>query len=785
MPAVALWLAMTALSPGADTQPAPEDVAFFEKKVRPLLVERCHSCHSTQAKKKRGGLLLDARTAILTGGDSGPALMPSKPEESLLVKAVRNTDAMLHMPPTGKLGPGEIAILEEWVRRGAPYPGPAATTAKAGINLAEGRKFWSLQKPKLIAPPTLKNPGWARRRIDLFLQAEMVKQGLHPSPAAEPRELARRIYFDLVGLPPTPEEVEAFVKDIRPDAVERLVDRLLASPTHGERWGRFWLDMTRYRDIGEEWADVKAPAWVYRDWTVRAFNEDLPYDQFVIKQLAADMLPDADPRDRAALGLIGLSPTYWKELQLDSDVIKAVVADEWEERITTLGSMFLGMTIACARCHDHKFDPITQADYYAIAGVLASTRLTDRPLLADAAVEPARKARQQTAELEQEIDKLKKTKPQPPQADQRIAEMSAKVKVLRQTPLFDYPAAPAVDEASLTVLPDGPNRTKLVYQPAQAQNVAMHIRGNPANLGSIVPRRFLSVLSPETPRPFTQGSGRLELAKALVTEGAPLTARVIVNRVWKHHFGAGIVDTPSEFGAQGSRPTHPELLDDLTARFIAEGWSLKWLHREIVLSAAYRQTSFASKNQTNAASGARSAQAVDPDNRFLWRANRRKLEIEAWRDAMLAVGGSLEMRGGGAPAELSDPGNRRRTLYGSVKRRELHDLLRLHDFPDPTIHSPTRLPTTTALQQLFVLNSPFIQQQSTILAQRLQKEMPAGNGERIQRAYQLLFGRAATDGQVKLGLEFLEGSKSPAEAEGLWRQYTQVLLGNNEFLYID
>ncbi len=711
--------------------PSAADLAFFESRVRPLLVERCHQCHSAKAKKQRGGLLLDSRAGVLEGGDTGPAVDPARPEASLLLKAVGYTDTALQMPPTGKLPAREIAVLEEWVRRGAPMPEAGGPAGSRGIDLAEGRKFWSFQQPRSIAPPPVSDSAWPLRRIDSFVLAELDKHGLRPSAPASRRVLIRRVSFDLVGLPPSPEEVEAFVNDPDPAAYERLVDRLLASPQYGERWGRFWLDLARYCDVTESWSESKAQPWRYRDWVVGALNEDLPYDRFVQKQIAADLLPEAAPADRAALGFLGLSPNYWKELKLAPDVIKTVVAEEWEERIGALTGTFLGLTVACARCHDHKFDPITTQDYYALAGVLASTRVADRPLLPDA--EAARLAR-----------------PLP----------------------RDVPLAAAVDDAGQFVLADGPNKTKVEYRPGVARDLAVQVRGNPASNGPVVPRRFLAVLSSDPPRPFRQGSGRLELAQALVREGAPLASRVIVNRVWKHHFGVGLVETPSDFGRQGARPSHPELLDDLAARFMAEGWSLKWLHREVLLSATYRQAS--------AHDGAR--HAVDPDDRWLWRMPRRRLEVEAWRDAMLAASGDLVREVGGPPQDLGDARNRRRTLYGTVKRRDLHDMLRLNDFPDPTATSAGRVPTTTPLQQLFVLNSPFVQRQAATLARRLAADEPGGTEARVRRAYALLFGRPPRDREVRLALDFLGEARGSVPA---WASYCQALLGSNEFLFID
>jgi hypothetical protein len=750
------------------------DYEFFEKKVRPVLFRRCYTCHSTKAKKVRGGLLLDSRAALLRGGDSGPAAVAGQPDKSLLLKAISYRDERLQMPPKGKLPPREIALLTEWVRRGLPFPDSAPTlAARKSIDLAAGRRFWSFQPLKTQPLPATRDGTWAAQCIDAFVLAELERHGLAPSPRAERRTLIRRACFDLIGLPPTPAEIDAFVNDPRPDAYVRLVERLLASPRYGERWGRFWLDLTRYSDIPEPWMTTKAKAHLYRDWVVQALNEDLPYDRFVQLQLAADQMPEARPTDRAALGFLGLSPTYWKELKLDKDVIKTVVAEEWEDRIHTVCSTFLGLTVACARCHDHKFDPISTEDYYALAGVFASTKAADQSLLPAAVAARAQQARDRIAALKKQIDGLWAKKPAPPNVVQQIIHYQAEIEWLKQTPGFDMPPAYGVEDASLYVLPDGPHRTKLEYRKGP-QDVAVQIRGNPASLGPVVPRRFVTVLCPDTPKPFQQGSGRLELARAITREGGPLAARVIVNRVWKHHFGVGLVDTPDDFGHEGARPSHPQLLDDLAARFVAAGWSLKWLHREIMLSATYRQSSGHNARKL----------ALDPDNRWLWRMNRRRLEVEAWRDAVLAVSGSLEDRLGGPPSDLADANNRRRTLYGTVKRRDLNDLLRLYDFPDPIAHSPGRTPTTTPLQQLYVLNSPFVAQQSLALARRLQQE---GSVEgRVRRAYVLLFGRAATDKEVKLAREFLTTGKSgDAVPETVWQQYAQVLLGSNEFLFVD
>jgi cytochrome c553/FtsZ-binding cell division protein ZapB len=752
----------------------PADRDFFEKKVRPLLFETCQKCHSTQANKRKGGLLLDSRDSLLQGGDSGPAVVPGEPEKSLLIQAVRYKTAELQMPPTNKLAPAQVAILEEWVRRGTPFPEAGSTaTVRQGIDLVQGRKFWSFQPPKTTELPKVKDAAWPRQRIDTFVLAEMEKHSLTPSPTASRRTFIRRLTFDLTGLPPTPDEINAYLNDQAPDPNSRLVERLLASPSHGERWGRFWLDLVRYCDVPESWFESKGQPWFYRDWVVRAINADMPYDRFIRMQVAADLLPGTEPRDRAALGFLGLSPTYWKELKLDPTVIRTVVAEEWEERIQTLTGSVLGLTVACARCHDHKFDPISTQDYYALAGILASTRQVDRSVLGDAETATITQAHGKVQQLQKEVEQLQAQKTDQQAVRQRIEDLRRQIEQIRQsTPNFATYLAPGVDDASLNVLPDGPHKTRLEYKPGVAQDVAVQIRGNPANPGPVVPRRFIAVLSHDSPPVSGHDSGRLQLAYALVAEGAPLAARVIVNRVWKHHFGSGLVDTLSDFGAQGSRPTHPELLDDLAARFIQNGWSLKWLHREIVLSATYAQASSHDAGK----------HAIDPGNRYFWRMKRRTLEVEAWRDAMLAVSGSLKPNIGGPPLSLADPNNQRRTLYGSVHRRELDDMLRLYDFPDPVAHSPGRIPTVTPLQQLFTLNSPFPRQQAVALVHRLEKEVPGSDEQRVQRMYLLLFGRPATIGQVKIGLDFLGVGPDKPER---WQQYAQALLGSNEFLFVD
>lgn len=773
------WVATVA---AAETAPTPEDLEFFEKRVRPVLVERCYGCHSAKSEKLKGNLRLDHRDAILRGGDIGPAAIPGEPAKSLLIEAIGYKSETIQMPPAGKMPDAEIAALTEWVRRGLPFPTTeAAETKRATIDWDAGRKHWAFQPLRELTGSErhagMPSDSDVRTAIDPLIASARQRQGLAPSKIAERGTLIRRVTFDLLGLPPTADEVDAFIADDAPDAYERLVDRCLASPRHGERWGRFWLDLVRYCDVPEQWREGEAQAYWYRDWVVRAFNRDLSQREFVRRQLAADQIADLSPDELAALGFIGLSPTYWKELKLDHLVIQQVVAEEWEERIEALGGAFLGLTLACARCHDHKFEPVSSEDYYALAGIFASTKQEDLPVIPAADAQRARQARARVKQLQQEADKLFAQKPPTDEAKQQAEKLRAEIDELRRaTPYFDVLPAYGVAEASLHVLPDGPHRTKLEFRAGQPQDVAVQIRGNPARLGPVVPRRFLTVLSPQSPEPFRTGSGRLELADAIVSDAGPLTARVWVNRVWKHHFGRGLVTTPSNFGTQAELPSHPELLDDLAARFVSHDWSNKWLHRELVTSATYRQSSQHDARRD----------AVDPENVWLSRMSVRRLDVEAWRDAMLAATDEWDASLGGPARELTEPRNVRRTIYGTVRRRELSDLLRLFDFPDPVTHAAARQPTTTPLQQLYLLNSPFMLQRSEALVRRVTASAPDDAAAQVTAAYRWLFGRTPTTQESQMAAQFFATARtqgqSPADA---WLLYAQVLLGSNEFCFID
>lgn len=645
----------------------------------------------------------------------------------------------------------------------------------AGVSFAASKEEikpipWSFQPLRRVDPGPVKDKTWARNRIDLYIQARREAAGLAPAPQAEARHLVRRLAFDLTGLPPTAEQVSTF----RPDHMAAAIQQFLASPHHGERWARHWLDLARYTDKVPDWLDSTKYSHLYRDWVVKALNEDMPYDRFVLRQLATDHLPECGPADLHALGFLGLSPTYFKELQLPPDIIKTTVADEWEEHVDAVGRTFLGLTIACARCHDHKSDPITAQDYYALAGVFASVKLAELPTMGTEFWAPVERARKEVAALEKEMAELKKKKPQ--DLKNLTAALQEKMEAIqRNTPHYHMPMANGVLDAALYVVEaDNKKGTKLDFRPGLARDLELQKRGNPNDVGEVVPRRFLSAFPSSTGRPrrFVTGSGRLELARAITEDAAPLTARVIVNRVWKHHFGRGLVDTPSEFGNLGEPPSHPELLDDLAARFMEHGWSMKWLHQEILSSATWMQASLAPENEK-----------LDPENRLFSRMPRRRLDWESWRDAMLSAAGVLDLQIGGPAADISATGNQRRSLYGASNRQDMDPMLRIHDVPDPGAHSPWRTETITPLQGLFALNSPFMLQQADALSARLLSPHPShGTADRVKAAYSHLFQRSPSAREMMAAVKFFEGRENEPSA---WSQYAQVLLASNEMQFVD
>ncbi len=705
---LAVALALAIVLPGWTEASEQDD--FFERKIRPVLVDHCYECHAGEADVIQGGLRLDDPQAMRDGGDSGAAVMPGDPGKSLLLAAIRYDDG-LEMPPEGPLSDDVVRDFETWIKLGAvdprqSQPSQPSRSATNEIDWEEARASWAFQSPRRTAPPRTSNAKWNKTAIDPFVLARLDSEGLSPNPQAEKSEFIRRVSFDLTGLPPTPAEVEAYLLDERPGAKSRLVERLLASPAHAEHWARMWLDVARYAEdqahkVGNNDSLTYPNAYYYRDWVIGAFADDMPYDDFVRLQLAADLINPSDAQSHLALGFIGLGPKYYRRGSPE------VMADEWEDRIDTVTRGLLGLTVACARCHDHKYDPITMADYYGLAGVFASTEMFNRPI------------------------------------DDSVETQKGQSK--------------------------DPKHAVHIVRDGDPQDVHLMIRGDVNNKGPIVERRFLQVFG-EPMRPLKQGSGRADLAEAIVDRENPLTARVIVNRVWSQFFGRPLVATPSNFGALGSPPTHPELLDDLAVRFMDQGWSMKWLEREIVLSAAYGQSSVIDPHKSS----------IDPENKLIWRVPRRRLGIEAFRDALLFVSGRLEQRVGGESMQPDDPESRRRTLYSEVSRMDLNPLLARFDFPDPNSHSAKRFETTTPLQKLFLLNSPFLINQADELAKRLQS-VDGSHEARIEHAYQLLWLRDPTAQEVALGEAFV----SSGDSESVWPQYAQALLISNEMFMVD
>jgi len=943
-----IFLLTALVLPAAEPQRGAASPDFFESKIRPLLAGNCYSCHTDSAL---GGLRLDSREAMLKGGSRGPALVAGNPEQSLIVKAVRQTDGKLKMPMGSKLKDSEIEDIVAWVKAGAVWPASGPVTAvktpgKYTIS-PEQKSFWSLLPLKQPAPPPVKDTRWAKSDVDKFILANLEKQALKPVHQASKHDLIRRATLDLTGLPPTPEEIAAFEKDASPDAFAKVVDRLLASPHYGERWGRLWLDVARY---GEDDYRSLNPnprgyhpypnAYLYRDWIIQAINDDVPYDTFVKAQLAGDLM---DPKVRykmlPATGFLGLGPWYY-----DNGAVEVTRADERHDRVDVVTRGFLGLTVACARCHDHKYDPIPQTDYYSLAGVFLNTAYHEYPRIPKSALDSYKKLEDEVEQKQKVLSEMQNALSSRLseslafntsnylQAVYEVAGQKKEAETVVESRKLDYElltrwikymekttdkykykeawqaamkkavAAPMAagggrggaggggfggegggrrggpggggkvppeikklaDEFQANVVRvmlarkeldeenkiiqakslEGTKQKKRANEPnefitnddfcpgcglrlknmpedetsfwtevfqrelkdnddpvlamaegarppapgvlmfrgwglesrvgAQAQvqlnavkadidearkkldpkyqyvhgvtdlekpvDLPLAIRGNPENLGPTVPRHFLSLLSPGDPAPLAAGSGRMELAEDILKQ--PIAMRVIVNRVWKGHFGTGLVDTPSNFGVTGERPTNPELLEYLASYFVKNGMSMKKLHRLIMLSSVYQLST--ENEQVN--------YAKDSGNRLYWRMNRKRMEAEQLRDAVLAVAGNLDNSLGGLSADLT-PGYTRRTVYGKVSRYKLDEYLQLFDFPAPNISAEKRFTTTVPLQRLFLMNSDFIQIESEELAKRVALE--PDNRSRIKKAYLLAYGREPNEEEIKLGIEYL------------------------------
>ena len=950
-----LFFLVAAILPLRAQTSAASTPEFFESKVRPVLANNCYNCHGSSAL---GGLRLDTRDFMLKGGKSGPSIVPGDADNSLLVKAIRQTGSTLKMPQGGKLKDAEIEDIVAWVKGGAAWPKSAIPTSAGQtggkyVIAPERRNFWSLQPLKAPALPAVKDTRWPKTNLDRFVLAKLEHEGLKQVKPANKHDLLRRASFDLTGLPPTPEEIAAFDKDLSPDAFAKVIDRLLASPAYGERWGRVWLDVARfgeddYRSLNPNPRGYRPypNAHIYRDWVIQAMNDDLPYDQFVKAQLAGDLLDSkAAYKNLPATGFLGLGPWYY-----DNGSVEVTRADERHDRVDVVTRGFLGLTVACARCHDHKYDPIPQTDYYALAGVFLNTdyheyarvpkTVTDEYARLEEEIAKKQKMLQTmqsnlgtqysetlafktsaylqaiyevviqkkeadtvvesrkldyellqrwTKYMEKPTDKykykdawqafMKKSAAAPPAAggggrggmgggggaaaaagggggrrgggggagggnadvkkladefqenvvrtmlsrkeldeenqviiaksldgtkkkkradkpnefvtnDDFCPNCGLRLKNMPEednnfwTEVFqrelrdsDDPAAmmamgggrggkpgvllfrgwgldsrvgaePAAQMAALrTDIEEARKKLEPAYpfihgveDKKTTSELPLAIRGNPENPGPEVQRHFLSILSPAEPKPFTKGSGRLELAEDILAQ--PIAMRVIVNRIWKGHFGTGIVDSPSNFGTTGERPTNPELLEYLAADFAKNGMSLKKLHKEIMLSSVYQLSS-----DLDAANAAK-----DSGDRFYWRYERKRLEAEQLRDAVLMVSGNLDKTPGGPSAELT-PGFTRRTVYGKVSRYKLDEYLQLFDFPAPNISAEKRFTTTVPLQRLFLMNSDFMQAESEQLAKRVAGE--PDNRSRIKKAYLLVFGREPSEQEIKLGIEYL------------------------------
>ncbi len=763
------------------------DVEFFERRIRPVLVEHCEACHSGSLEEPMGGLRVDTRDGLRKGGATGPVIVPGSPRESRLVTALSYLDSHLKMPPTGKLPDRVVNDFKAWIAAGAADPRTevpslsedgSAAPAGPGMPLDEGRRWWAFQPLAERAAPAVLNDSWTQRKVDAFVLAKLEANGLRPSVEADRRTLVRRAYLDLTGLPPTYQEVEAFAADASPHAYRDLIDRLLRSPRYGERWGRYWLDVARWAEDHPTSEATNRPfpfAWRYRDWVIEAFNNDVPYDRFLRMQFAADLLPGFEPQDMRALGYLGNAPIYHKDRRLSKDVIETIASDDWDERVDAVSRGLLGLTVACARCHDHKFDPVTAEDYYALAGVFASVWPVQRPVVA---MEPADAERltwdhERLYRLKGVYGNLKDLDTVSEELHESILAIKPEYEALEERlSVVDVPLTPAVIDCGVWVDGSTPTVTRMDLRPGEPRNLPVFIRGNVANHGRIVPRRFLSVLSEGPPEPFKEGSGRLELVDRIVGEGGPLAARVWVNRVWGWHFGQHLVRTPSDFGTQGQRPTHPDLLEDLTARFVAGGWSVKWLHREIMLSATYRQDS----------RNVEESQAADPTNRWLWRMPPRRLDLESWRDSILQASGELDLEAGGPSQEVDSVEPARRSVYSRISRTRLHPLLQLYDFPSATQHTPERQVTTTPLQQLFVLNSAWMTGRGSQLAEAVSSV--EGPAKRLAALYRRTLGRDPTASESELGLGYL-AARAAEVGRQPWDELAHALLGTSELTYFN
>ncbi len=887
--ATSFWFCSQQAAKSAELQqPAfsAEGLDFFEKKIRPVLADSCYACHSATAKKPAGGLLLDSRAAMLKGGASGqPAVVPGDVEASSLIKAIRYTDAKLQMPMSAKLPDQVIKDFEAWVKMGAPDPRTADATPTyiSPYDFNEAKKFWSFQPVKDSSLPTVSNKAWVKNPIDHFVLARLEKKKLKPVGDADKLTLIRRATFDLTGLPPTPEQVYSFLQDNALNAFEKAIDRLLASPAYGEKWGRHWLDLVRYADTAGDNSDYPVPAaFRYRNYVINAFNKDKPYDQFIREQLAGDILAKyqrpningklpEEEEDEAEVP--GAKKQGLHEMSKDRQ--EKIIATGYlamsrrfgsrnrdmnltiDDTIDNLGRTFLGLSTACARCHDHKFDPIPQRDYYALYGIFNSMRygfpgaeIYPHPadmvaLVTGKDAENFYKQQKELSETDDLIEQFKtekgvaarnkKTKEAAAANEAKPGEKGEK-KANNESGAQageskgDAPKTEALLAADYdrdTNNSKTANASKRMPEEVDADNARVkariaelhnrylnipkayavfeslpanariHRKGDPKNLGDEAPRGFLTILGGQQVPPDHKGSGRELLANWIADKQNPLTARVLANRVWHWHFGKGLVQTTNDFGARGKAPTHPELLDYLATRFIEGGWSIKKLHKLVMLSHTYQLA--ASDNATNA--------TIDVGNDYLWRFNRRRLDAEEVRDAVLAVSGQLDRTMGSAhpfPSETTWRFSQhvqyfgvydtnRRSVYVMQQRLKKHPFFEVFDGADTNMPVGERPLSTTPIQALFLMNNPLLHEQADAFAVRVGMAFDT-LPERVNFAYRLAFGRAAKPEEIKDAQEYLQqvrpqivaaNTASDRVNRAAWASYLRVVLSSNEFLYVD
>lgn len=809
----------------ASGQTPPRDAAsveFFEKKVRPILANNCYNCHSANTNS-RGGLRVDDRNGMIHGGGRGPAIMPGDPEKSLLIHAVRHTDKKLTMPPKKHLTDEEIADLTKWIKDGAAWPkaevSVALTKSKSERYAQLRKEHWAWQPLHEAPVPAVKDATWAREDVDRYLLAKLEAKGLQPVRDADRPTLIRRVTFDLTGLPPTPAEADAFVNDQAPDALAKVVDRLLASPAYGERWGRHWLDVARYGESTGSARNLPYPhAWRYRDYVIDAFNRDKPYDQFIREQIAGDLLPAESQAERdehlIATGFLALGV---KDVNQRFKV--RFIMDNIDEQIDAVSRAVLALTVSCARCHDHKFDPIPTTDYYALAGIFHSTDLCaglrnkmggggmdyyDTSLLllltsegraGTASAEKIEKAKAALATARAELAALADDPDKSRAGAEREQKMAAARKHITKL------------QNDLLALTDPAATGRVALGVRDAKTVGdteVRIRGEAEQFGPVVPRGFLSLVDvPNAPKINASQSGRLELAHWLTNTRNPLTQRVIVNRVWHHLFNQGLVASVDNFGVNGDTPSHPELLDHLATRFVREGWSIKKLVRTLVLTRAYQLGAEAPSAHVT----------VDPANRLVWRHSPRQLDAEEIRDGMLAVAGKLdrarptgsaakdfkvvELRNNGPEAKRLEEESlttRHRSVYLPLLRGLTPRALEVFDFAEQGMVTGDRDTTTVATQALYLLNDPFVRQQARGLAEQLLAHQELNDAGRLQRAYQLTVCRVATAKEIERAVRYLseyeaavraEVKPAPADARTVaWASFCQALMASAEFRYV-